>query len=108
MMSANVRAMGKRPVRVSLWAFAVLFAVNSAFGWGGGHDEVAKLYGQHMPPEVKQFLGEWQGRLDWWCHYPDMTNFGWGNRRYMVVDDLRREIGDHADVFVKWGFRHGD
>ena len=108
MMSANVRAMAKRPARVSLWAFAVLFGVSSAFGWGGGHDEVAKLYGQHMPPEVKQFLGEWQGRLDWWCHYPDMTNFGWGNRRYMVVDDLRREIGDYAETFVKWGFRHAE
>ena len=86
MMTARV----KSSVRMSLWLLAAAFGVNSAFGWGGGHDVVAQLYGQYMPPELKQFLGEWQGRLDWWCHYPDMTNFGWGSRRYMKEEDLRR------------------
>ena len=26
---------------------------------------MAQLYGQYMPPEVKQVLGEWQGRLEY-------------------------------------------
>ena len=108
MVTAKVLSMSRRSVCTSLCLLAAVFGVNSAFGWGGGHDAVAQLYGQYMPSEVKQFLGEWQGRLDWWCHYPDMTGFGWGNRRYMKEEDLRREIGDHADAFVKWGFRHAE
>ena len=68
MVTAKVLSMSKRSVCMGLCFLAAVLGVNSAFGWGGGHDEVAKLYGQHMPPELKQFLGEWQGRLDWWCH----------------------------------------
>ncbi len=79
-----------------------------AYGWGRGHNEVAKLCAQYMPAEVKAFLGEWNGKLEVWCHYPDMTPAGWGARRFPGVADLRREIGGEAETFVKWGFTNGN
>ncbi len=77
-------------------------------GWGEGHNDVAKLCAEYMPAEPKAFLGDWNDKLDLWCHYPDMTEPGWGARRFMVAADLRREIGEEAETFVKWGFENGD
>ncbi len=91
--------------------FGFTLAVFSAFyvyGWGRGHDDVAKLCAEYMPAEQRAFLGAWNDKLDLWCHFPDMTSPGWGARRFMKEEDLRREIGDDAETFVKWGFRHGD
>ncbi len=93
-----------------LIVFGVVFTFASAvFGWGGrGHDDVARLCGQYMPTEVKTFLGDWNDKLQWWCHYPDMTGTGWSPRRYMDVNDLRREIGGSAELFVKMGVVDGN
>ena len=82
--------------------------VFSARAWSGGHNDVARLCSEFMPAEVKTALGEWNDRLEWWCHYPDMTEVGWGGRRFMMLEDVRREIGDGADVLKAWGYTKGD
>lgn len=97
---------------VTVMKFALLFlSVSLALtvgAWGSGHNDVARLCSEFMPQEIKSALGEWNDRLEWWCHYPDMTEVGWGGRRFMTVEDMRREIGDGAEVFQRWGFAKGD
>lgn len=81
----------------------------AAFGWGGGHEHIARLCGEYMPAEPRAALGEWNDRLVWWCHYPDMTEPGWGARRFMLPADMSGEIGAEATArFEKWGFNEGD
>ncbi len=97
-----------RSFRFLALCWAVLVAV-CAYGWGDGHNDVAKLCAAYMPAEPKAFLGEWNDQLDLWCHYPDMTEGkGWGPRHFMEVADLRRDLGADAEDFITWGFRNGN
>lgn len=93
--------------KFALSFLSVMLAL-SAGAWGNGHGDVAKLCSEFMPVEIKSALGEWNNRLEWWCHFPDMTEVGWGGRRFMMLEDMRREIGAGADAFQRWGFTQGD
>ncbi|MDO4585066.1 MAG: hypothetical protein Q4D62_13305 [Planctomycetia bacterium] len=55
--------------------FAVLSLPTFAWAWGGGHDVVAKLLGEFLPPEVKEFVTtENLTLMEKYCHYPDLPN----------------------------------
>lgn len=85
----------------------VMTCSTCALAWGSAHNAVAKLCGEYMPAEVKAFLGDWNNRLEEWCHYPDMQVVD-GKRRFLVKEDMRGHIGEDAELFIKWGFDKGD
>lgn len=87
-------------------AAAVSLASLAAFGWGGGHDDVAKLYGEFMPAEIKAFLGDEGGtNLTRWCHHPDHFT----GHPDQTLDMTGAIVGDvDKAIFREFGYSNGD
>ena len=91
-------------LRAFLWLSAG--AALPRWGWGSGHDDVARLYGAHQPAEIRAFLGDWGGNaLTNWRHHPDHFP-GHPDQTLALTGAI---VGDaYKAAFRNFGYSSGD
>ena len=99
MMLGNMRI-----IKVAACA-AMACAAMAAFGWDVEHDEIARLTGEALPREIREFFSfEDFGVLTGNCHFPDMTESE--PRRWRTVDDMARWVdAEDRAILEKAGCR---